>query len=165
MSRLILFLFCGLAMFELTGCGSIKKSSPAVTAIKPEPDGAMQQRLEWMSGHWYGDQPTKNSGRKQWIIHRAADGHFTITFKVDDPVEGKVEQLESGVWGVSGKYYAALTTSIRSAATIDSTPPLKSSLWDIYRIHNLTENELQYSSVETGNHYKSRRVSADFKMP
>lgn len=165
MFRLTLFLFCGLAVLELTGCDSIKKSSPAVTAIKPEPDEAMQQRLEWMTGHWYGDQPTKDGGRKQWITHQAADGHFTITFKLDDPVQGKVEQLESGVWGVSGKYYAVLTTSIGLVAPSDFTLPLNPSLWDIYRIHSLTESELHYSSVETGNHYQARRVSADFKMP
>lgn len=170
MSHFKLSLFSSLAMLlGMIGCmgsdqSSVRASARTITAFKPEPDAVMQQRLEWMIGYWYGDQPTKNGGRKQYLAHHEADGKLAVIFKISDSLKGERNYSETGLWGLSGAYFSTLINHSDEPFSFNAAAPSPSS-WNIYQIENIQKDELRYISVETGNRYEMRRVTQEFKMP
>jgi hypothetical protein len=164
--------FVPLAVLTLltAGCQSPHSNAPtasdAVTAIKPFAAQEIQVRRWQLIGTWYGDQPTKNGGRRQWITRRAIGGQFTIAFRLSDPIEGKLEQTEVGEWGVNGNYLVTVTRGyLKPDGTVLEDDSPDSYFWDVYKIRELTDDRLAYRSVETGNSYHTRKVPDDFAFP
>jgi hypothetical protein len=127
--------------------------TPTITTDKPATPLEVAQRVEWLTGKWYGDQPTQTGGRRQWIMDRNTDGTFYVQFKV---TEDTVENFEEkGTWGVCGKYEATKTDGYGGNAY----------LWDVYEITLLTEKDFHYRNVETGNQYQVKKVPNEFTFP
>jgi hypothetical protein len=117
-------------------------------------------------GTWYGDQPTKNGGRRQWIMRRAEDGTFQVTFRVSVPKKGVEEQTEFGDWGVSANLLITLTRGyIRPDGGKDEVGGADSYFWDVYEVQEVSDSIVRYRSVETKNAYRANRVRDDFAFP
>ena len=118
-----------------------------------------------MVGRWYGDQPLKGGGRKQWIVTRATEGTYRIDF-VNTSADGKVEKAsEAGQWAVSGPVYFSSFRGWIKESVLRQADPSDPYNYDAYRITRLDEEVFEYESFVTGNRFSVRRVGAEFEIP
>jgi len=166
MRLVLLAIFLSLA---LAGCRTAVQTEAApqtVNANKPRTPDAVYQLRQHLVGAWYGDQRTTHGGRRRWIMRRAADGTFRVSFHTVDPVEGNYDETEVGVWGVSGRYLITLTQGwARPDGTVEASPSQSPYFWDLYEVLSLTNDEFSCLSIETGDRFQSRRVADDFTLP
>lgn len=152
----------------LVGCATAVKpgpSGPAVTAFKPDTPIAVELRREQFVGWWYGDQPTKEGGRVQWIMRRSADGTFRVTFRTTDFTGKASEQTEVGEWGVNANLLVTVTRGWFQDEGIVEAFRADSYFWDVYEVHSIDSNGIKYRSVEGGNEYQVRKVANGFSFP
>jgi len=155
-------IFFGLALFViLTGCTSI----PSVDGFKPPDNEAAFQQRALMVGKWFGDSPTKDGGRKMYILERFLDGTMKIRFRLIDANGSVEEQTELAQWGVSGNVYFTITHGILDGEDFHPFDPRQPYFNDAYEILELTEEVLQYRHAATGNEYKIKRVADNFDFP
>jgi len=153
--------------FLIAGCQAptSNDSSSTVTAVKPNTPLSVQLRREQLVGNWYGDQPTKSGGRKQWIMRQMKDGTFRIRFHVRDEIEGNFDSTEFGLWGVSAGYLVTLTRgSVEADGSIREKSSASAYFWDVYEIVSLQGNDFRYISTETKNEYYTKKVPDDFSF-
>ena len=153
----------------LAGCGQVTKSAapaaPAITAFKPAtPDSVHLQRTQ-LIGWWYGDQPSTEGGRVQWIMRRSADGTFSVSFRNTHSGGAVKEQTEFGEWGVNANLIITLTKGWLDRGIVEEAPGGDSYYWDVYTVAALDSDQLDYISVETKNHYHAKKVPVGFEFP
>lgn len=155
----------------LAGCASPERpatettAGPVVTAFKPDTPRYVEVRREQLVGWWYGDQPTAEGGRVQWIMRRAPDGTFEITFRTRHGSGRVEEQTEVGEWGVNANFIITLTQGWLRNGVVEKAPGGEAYFWDVYEVRSFEVNALSYRSVESGNAYQVRRVSPGFAFP
>lgn len=138
---------------------------PAITTVKPATPIGVSLRREQLVGVWYGDQPSKEGGRVQWLMRRAADGTFRVTFR-NTSLAGQVEeQTEFGEWGVNATFLITVTRGWVDQGYARHAPSGAAYYWDVYEVQSLANGQLDYRSVESGNIYRTRRVEPDFAFP
>lgn len=152
----------------LAGCATTAPhgaAGPAITRFKPDTPRALEVRREQLVGWWYGDQPSKEGGRVQWIMRRAADGRFLITFR-HTGVAGKIEeQTETGEWGVNANFVITLTRGWINDGALQESPRDDSYFWDVYEVLDTGADRLSYRSIQSGNEYHVRKVPDGFVFP
>jgi hypothetical protein len=136
-----------------------------VTAFKPDTPLSVELRREHLVGWWYGDQPTKEGGRVQWIMRRFPDGTFRVTFRTTGFAGEVKEQTEIGEWGVNANFIVTLTKGWVQAGLVEEAPNGEAFYWDIYEVLGIAADTLRYRSVESGNEYRARKVPVDFVFP
>jgi len=138
---------------------------PPVDPVKPDdPQSAIQQR-DMMLGHWFGESPTKDGGRRMQIVERRRDGTMTIRFRVIDAA-GKVhEQTQVEIWGISGPIYFTIMRGWLEGMRFDPADPTQSYNYDAYEILELTRQTFRYRHFTTGSAYRIDRVAPDFDFP
>ena len=165
--RVLLMFILG---FSLLACGdhrSVSKQAtvPTITNFKPGTPPSVQLLREELVGWWYGDHPTKEGGRNQWIIQRAGDGTFKITFRMTD-VAGKItEQTEVGEWGANANFYIALTKGWLKEGELIKASTADAFYWDIYEVISLEGGNIKYRAVESKNEYHAKKVQTGFEFP
>ena len=141
-----------------------ESAGETVTLFKPSETRDARRLHAGLVGVWYGDQPGEGGARQQRLMRRNADGTFVVAFRVTYP-DGRVEKSEEyGEWGVSGGLLLTLT---RGWIKLGMRWPIEKPsgyFWDAYRVNTLTRESFDYTSLDTGNHYQSRRVEEDFKL-
>lgn len=138
----------------------------AVSAFKPEAAPEVHLRREMLVGTWYGDQPTKAGGRRQWIMRRSEDGTFQVTFRISAPEKGVTQQTEFGDWGVSANLLITVTRGyVRPDGRKDAVDGADSYFWDVYEVQEVSGSAFSYRSVETGSAYRVKKVADDFVFP
>lgn len=138
---------------------------PAITRVKPDTPAGVSLRREHLVGTWYGDHPAKEGGRVQWLMHRAADGTFRVTFRNTAPGGRVEESTEFGEWGVSAHFLITVTRGWIDRGSARHAPGSNAYYWDVYEVRTLADGQLDYRSVESGNLYRVRRVETDFAFP
>jgi hypothetical protein len=154
--------------FLVAGCGSRipgRSSGPPVSATKSLTPETVTHLRHLLIGCWYGDQPTKEGGRKQWIAQRHSDGTFRIRFRISNGRGYVEEQVESGDWGVSSRFMVYVTKSLSNDTLREKVPASDPYYWDIYEILEVDSVHLEYLAVATGNRFLVRKVPFDFTMP
>lgn len=162
-----------LAVF-LAGCATSSTSSsktvaeaPSITRSKPWTPSNVETTHRLLIGDWYGRQPAKEGGTVEWIMRRAADGTFRVTFRNFAP-SGRLidESNEVGDWGVNGNLILTHTIGwLKPDGTISPAPQGVPYFWDAYRILALTSDEIRYVSVESGNEYSVVRIATGAGFP
>ena len=149
----------------LMGCEKESTSNVKITSAKPSLSKDQRQVWDSMIGTWYGNQPTKDGGRKEAISVNYQDGRYEIQFRITHP-SGVVEnQTEIGRWGVSGDIYFSIYEGWKDGDVVrpsDSSDPYNS---DAYRIIELSNYKLEYEHVTTGNKYTMKKVPDGFTFP
>ena len=140
-------------------------ASSAVTTAKPNTPHSVQLLRERLVGWWYGDQPTKDGGRNQWICQRSADGTFRITFRKTDAAGQVKESVEVGEWGVHANLLITLTKGLITNGEFRTLSVADPYLWDVYEILNFEADSKTYRTIETGNEYRAKKVEDGFMFP
>jgi len=154
-----------LSTILIGGCATTQTSSQAISFAKPEL--AMSQKEQWllMVGKWYGDQPIKEGGRKQWIVERFPNGTYKIVFREITREGVTNDSAEVGQWGVSGPVYFSSFRGWVEGDKIQPSDPSDPYNYDAYRIIQLNSELFDYEHFSTGNRHTVKRVPTDFRMP
>lgn len=140
--------------------------APAVTPSKPDTPESVLHLREQLVGTWFGDQPTINGGRRQWIMQRFKNGTFRATFRIQDNVEGNINGTEVGIWNVNDMHLIAVTCGRESEdGIIEKASIADSYLWDIYQIISISDGNFHYKALGTGNEYYVKKVPDEFSFP
>ncbi|MBD8526431.1 hypothetical protein [Pseudomarimonas arenosa] len=161
MKRLAIVLFCVQAL--LAGCATPPVFDTSVHATKPEAPVTDALRT-LMLGRWYGDQPVKGGGRRQWLAERFVDGTFRIDFLIETP-EGTTQLTEVGFWGVAGGVYFTITRGWLDGDSFGPADPSDPSMYDSYQILEASDDLLRYRGNESGSEFTLRKVGDDFDFP
>lgn len=162
------FLLLAITASLLAGCTTTAvtpAAPPAVTVNKPTSPIAVEVTRDRLVGWWYGDQPTKEGGRVQWLMRRAGDGSFRVTFRTTNALGQVDENTEVGEWGVSGNYLVTQTKGWLHQGVIRYAPSGDSYYWDVYELLTATADTLRYRAVESRNEYQVKRVPIGFTFP
>ena len=118
-----------------------------------------------MVGMWYGDQPTKDGGRRQWLLERNVDGTYHINFRTTQKNGTINDDAEFGQWAISGPvYFSSFRGWVRETG-VKPSDPSNSYNYDAYRIIQLNNEVFEYEHFSTGNRFTVRRVPANFQIP
>lgn len=139
--------------------------TPPVDPIKPDVPRSAVQLRNMMLGHWFGDSPTKDGGRRMQIVERRRDGTMTIRFRVIDPAGEVHEQTQVEFWGISGPIYFTIMRGWLKGMRFDPADPTQPYYYDAYEIIELTDKTFRYRHVTTGNKFRIDRVAPDFDFP
>lgn len=159
--RIITTFFTGII---LAGCVTTDTSTVEITSEKPSLTLSQEETWNLMVGKWYGDQPTKDGGRKQQIMERSPQGTYKITFRIHDK-DGKYnDSAEAGHWGVSGPVYFTTFRGWVEDNQFSPSDPADPYNYDAYKIIRLDEKIFEYENYSSGNKYTIERVSNDFQF-
>lgn len=149
------------ATLLFAGCAHV----PAINASKAADHEAAEARRNLLIGRWYGETPATEGGKRLEITDKAADGTFTIQFRVIER-SGKVsDQTEVGLWGITGPVFFSITRGWLFGGQLIPADPTRATYYDAYEILELTAERFRYKSFASGEEYTVNRVSADFSFP
>jgi hypothetical protein len=118
-----------------------------------------------MIGKWFGEATTDDDQIKKWITERRPDGSLRIHFRTYKKTGGYKEQIEVGLWGVSGPIYFTIINEAIADDKVITIDPTDAYFYDAYEIIKLTEQEFEYKAVTFSDIYKVKRVPDDFRLP
>ncbi|HXA80761.1 MAG TPA: hypothetical protein VNV14_05785 [Opitutaceae bacterium] len=156
-------LFLIFATVLISGC-STAPGTATVHMAKPETGNLPEIDRMAMVGLWYGNQPTTDGGRKEWLTRRGLDGSFEVTFRTwkDGKITG--ESTEVGEWGLSYNLEVVITRGWKESGQFRPAST-DSYFWDIYRVETVDEAHIEYTHLGTGDKYFVKRVPDDFLFP
>ena len=155
----------GLAMSNLAKSGEVQvPAAPIISVSKPGENLSREMRYALLLGRWYGVQPTTEGGLRQTLIERRDDGSYVIHFRIKSASGEIKDQWEMGEWGVSGDIIFTICKGwLKNGKFVPADyDPYN---YDAYRITKLTAAEFEYTNAETRNHFVSKKVANDFKLP
>ena len=135
-----------------------------VAIHKPSSTDEELARWNMMVGKWYGNQPTKYGGRREWLMERKKTGEYIIEFKVTDK-DGKIDrQIERGEWGIDGPIYFNIFKAYMENGQFYRADPSTPYNSDAYKITSLTNEEMVFHHYTTETKYLIKKVADDFKL-
>ena len=136
-----------------------------VSEFKPAHDATdTQQNREWLMGRWLG-QLTLDDGRERlWLVERASDGTFKITFRIYTG-SGFDENVEVGRWGVEDNIYFTITMGWLDGDEFVPADMTSHVYYDVYEIVHIDNSTLEYLSKGTVARFKLRRVDTSYRLP
>jgi hypothetical protein len=119
-------------------------------------------------GTWYGEYVISSANDPLasrydfWkeLIRRWPDGRQEIEWRFYKNEKHVSTIVQKGRWGIDGSTYWSLCESY----TQDGIPH-KCSNRSAYKIESITDNEMRYTSLESGRKYRYTRVDDNFKLP
>ena len=154
-----------LIVLVLTGCATTNTSNETLAGSKSDLSQTQKENWGFMTGKWYGSQPTDDGGIKQEIMVRSPQGTYQVTFRTYDKKGKYKEQTEVGHWGISGPIYF---TSFRGWLNgkrflpSDQADPYN---YDAYRIIKLTNESFKYESFSSKEIFTLKKVSDNYVFP
>lgn len=133
--------------------------------MKPNLTSSQEEKWKFMTGKWYGKQPTKDGGVKQQIMHRDSGGSYKITFRIHDKNGKYKEQTEGGHWGVSGPIYFTSFRGWFNDGQFLASNPADPYNYDAYKIIKLNDKVFEYEAFSSNNKFTLRKVPNDFVFP
>ena len=118
-----------------------------------------------MVGKWYGEQPAKEGGKRQWIVERKRDGTYKINFRVYRETGELSESAEVGQWAVSGPVYLSMFRGRVRGNNIVPVDPSDPYNYDAYEILELNDEIFKYRHYELGATFTLKKVAEDFEFP
>ncbi|MBL4782657.1 MAG: hypothetical protein JKX92_10490 [Porticoccaceae bacterium] len=156
MKKIVLTL---LIIASVSSCGVVR-----VDSYVPELTPKQVERRDLMIGVWYGDQPTKQGGRKRWVETRRSDGTYKIEFQIVSASGERDNSQEYGEWGVSGPVYFSITRGSVRDGVVDIAKGTDPFTYTAYKLITLDGASIQYESFKSGNRYKVVKVSSGFTI-
>ena len=154
-----------LAICGLSGCAAVNTSTAPIAAMKAELTADQIDAWRLMVGKWFGSHPTRQGGRRAWLISRSADGTYHVTFRLRERDGRYVEQSQSGEWGIAGSVYFTITKGIMEDGEWTAVDARDPYYRDAYRIISLNESVFTYRNHVTGNEFTVVRVADGFRLP
>lgn len=110
-------------------------------------------------GCWHGEdfQPAFQQ-TSAWVMHRQANGEFTVSFWSWTPSGTLTKQEEAGRWSAGQKTYTTVTTEI-------DRKKLDKSFVDVYDVLAFDGQQMTYFHQQMKVTFKSTRVGCDFVPP
>jgi hypothetical protein len=115
-------------------------------------------------GRWYGESLTKDNLTQKWLIERRLDGGFTVQFKQLKGKKTVYTQTEFGLWGVSGNVYFTISREALYEGRVIPLEVETSNPYDAYEILYLDAFTVRYRSLDSGDIFESKKVTADYKL-
>ncbi|MDX3775656.1 hypothetical protein QE250_16175 [Chromatiaceae bacterium AAb-1] len=149
----------------LLGCvSSSKVAQHPVTELKPELGIDKLERRNLMLGKWYGDMPTEEGGRRQWVIHRANDGTYRIDFNIRRADGSEYELTEVGHWGIAGDVYFSIYRGVIENEQFLPSDSSDAYNYNAYQIIKLSHNIFEYQNVDSQNTFFVTKVPDSFVL-
>lgn len=143
-------------------CYFSNTSNIKVEQIKADLPDDQKERWRLMTGLWYGSQPIKKGGKKEWLIKRDESGFYEIRFR-NHLVDGSIEErIEVGDWGIAESFYFSIFTGWiinNQFVPADRKDPYNR---DIYKVIRLNETLFEYENISTRDRFTVKRVADDF---
>ena len=146
----------------LSGCQTTQTSQPIETLKKESISD--QQKHKLMIGKWYGNQPTKDGGRRQQLTERREDGTYVIHFRIHEKNGDVWDQIETGEWGIAGDIYFSIFKGWIQDGYFKPTDPTDTYNRDAYRVITLNQDEFIYEAVQNGERYTLSKVGPEFTL-
>ncbi|MEC4091915.1 hypothetical protein [Pseudoalteromonas rubra] len=135
-----------------SGCKSI--SDLNITESKPALTQDKKQLRASFVGKWESTQLTKEGNTRHALIQRSSDSRYIVEFKVYYPDKTlKYQSKEFGVWGVSGGVYFTMFRGWVENDNFSPADPNNAYYYDAYKILNVTDNQLSYENLSSGNRF------------
>jgi hypothetical protein len=147
-----------------SGCSTVVTSNEEIQAVKELENSDRSKKWSLMTGRWYGNQPTKDGGRREQITEKYSDGSYKIDFRIHKSDESFDDHSEVGYWGVSGPIYFSIFKGWLHNGQISPASPSDPYNYDAYEIISLNEKEFKYKSFSSGNIYTLIKVDAKFQF-
>jgi hypothetical protein len=152
------------SLIFLGACDSTQTSSSPVANTKPGLSESQEEQWLLLVGKWYGEQPAKDGGTRQWVVERFIDGNYKIDFRIIKK-DGTIELAsEVGQWGVSGPVYFSSFRGWVRGNGIEPSDPSNPYNYDAFRIIQLDDKNFEYEDYPTGTHFAVRRVASNFQL-
>lgn len=149
----------------LSACDRDSLTSDAPIIKTPDiPEQQLQQR-NLMVGKWYGSQPIKEGGYREWIVARSRDGNYQIAFRHHSADGGYTQSVEVGDWGVSGGIYFSIFKGTVVNGSIEPSDPTEPANYNAYRLIKLNAQVMEYEHITSGNRFALKRVTPSFVFP
>lgn len=135
-----------------------------IDSMKPLSSSEAQSRRNFMVGKWYGEAQTKDGFLRKSLMHRRADGTFTVQFQLYQANELKLDQTEAGIWGLVDNIYFTATRemlNVKDFAPVDTTD---ATYYDVYNVIYLDENRMEYKQISSDNSFNIKKVADNFKL-
>lgn len=130
---------------------------PTLNVTKPsDPSGASLR--EKLIGRWYGEQTTKDGGKRSEIAELCPDGTVTFQFHLFEKSGNVRDQMEVGLWGVSGSIFFTIIRGWLHGDRLRRADPTDANLYDAYWIQELNEHTFRYKSVPSGDVFVTSRA-------
>ena len=117
-----------------------------------------------MVGRWYGNQPTTDGGRKEWVVERDVRGTYEIRFLIREKDGAVEESTEIGEWGISGGVYFSIFKGWVQDGKIKASDPTDPFSYDAYKIISLKSKAFTYESFISGEKFTVINVSDNFSL-
>lgn len=109
-------------------------------------------------GTWFGEQPTKESGIKEWQITNRIDGTYEITYKVTNSNGASHVSTEFGLWGISGDIYFMITKYWDRYGEYSLSDSKDAFSYTAYKVEHISSSKLIYKSYKSGNKYVVNKI-------
>lgn len=150
-----------LSCLVVASCAS---TSPVTHSKEGETVQTITQR-EMLIGIWRGEAPVKSGGSRFWVVQRHPDGTYQIDFTLINASGAKSSHSEIGIWGTSAGIYFTATRGYVEGSGIDPADTTDPTLYDAYRIIDLTYDKFEYQNLSTGNRFVVKRVMPSASAP
>jgi len=151
-------------MLSIQACHIFNTSSVKVEQLKVDLPEDQKERWRLMTGKWYGSQPLKQGGKKEWLITRDENGFYEINFR-NHLEDGSIEErTEVGDWGIAETFYFSIFNGWiinDQFVPADRRDPYNR---DIYKVIRLNESFFEYENISTKDRYTVKRVPDDFSL-
>lgn len=71
-------------LLQATFIASASTSKDKVTEYKPPLTISQEKSWSLMTGKWFGSQPIKSGGRRDWVVTRSPSRAYEIVFRLYD---------------------------------------------------------------------------------
>ena len=130
-----------------------------ITENKPKLSLDKKLLREAFIGEWESVQITVEGNTKHSSLTRAPDSRYVVEFKILSPENELIRSSkEFGYWGVSGDIYFTSFRGWIKGDKLKQADPTNAYYYDAYNILKVTESELIYENLSSGNKYKYTRV-------
>lgn len=153
--------FIGAVIFLLlASCAQSAK----IEAIKSGSSEDQTMRRNWLVGSWYGEATTKDGGFRKALMQRRMDGTYTIKFQLFKNNIKTLEQVEAGIWGISGNIYFTATREMLYKSNFEPIDTSDATYYDAYTILALEEDYFKYKSQHSADVFIVKKVPDNFKL-
>jgi len=150
-----------LISFLAVGCSGATK----LIGNSDLPPTDMEKRF-LLVGKWLGQMPDANGDLQQWLVSRFADGSYRIHLRIDRNDGSLKEQIEVGMWGVSGPIYFTILKGWMKGGQFVPADMENPSFYDAYEILELDSDHMKYRTfgmIEMV--LEVKRVADTFEFP
>ena len=147
------------AILLLTSCATSEFTKIKNNSEQSKLETAHAKKL--MLGTWCGQHTDEDGSISQSTVNRFKDGTYQIDFKEKNKNGVEESWAEFGIWGIRLPIYFTVLQGF-----IENEQPYlanteDSSLYDAYKVVELTESVFTYDSYTSGNRFTITRQCSD----